>query len=213
MRNSPKLNYCLLVAILVAGCTARHYRKSADKEVYNIIQEKQKAALGQTNQFSIDTPYSQRKPEDIKAEEIIADRMREAKETLTLPDALRIALESSRQYQLRKEQLYLSGLTLTRERFVYVPQFFAGTQVTAERDPDGDPNINVASRAGFDRLFKTGGRIGLDLLTLEIEAACESHPAENIRRLERCEIEDAIFLPYPRGQHVGQAFQRIWFWC
>src|SRR5258705_323676 len=81
------------VALIFCGCTARYYRKSADKEVYKIIQEKQKAALGQTNAFSIDTAYSPRKPDDIKADEIIADRAREAKQTLTLRDALRIALE------------------------------------------------------------------------------------------------------------------------
>jgi outer membrane protein TolC len=147
----------------MAGCTASHYRRSADKETYKIIQEKQKVALGQTNAFSIDTPYSQRKPADIKADEIIADRMRETKETLSLPEALRIALTDNRQYQLRKEQLYLSALSLSGERFAYVPQFFAGTTVTGERDENGDTSVAVANRIGFDKLFKTGGRIGLDL--------------------------------------------------
>src|SRR3989442_8028696 len=163
MRNSSNLNFCLLAAVLLAGCTARHYRKSADKEVYQIIQEKEKAALGKTNAFSIDTPYSRRKPDDIKAQEIIADRVREAKQTLTLPGALRIALENNRQYQLRKEQLYLSALALTGERFVYVPQFFAGTKVTGNRVADEDPSVNYASRLGFDKVLKTGGRVSLDL--------------------------------------------------
>jgi hypothetical protein len=56
MRRLAKIDSCWIVAILLAGCTARHYRRSADKEVYKIIQEKQEAALGQTNVFSIDTP-------------------------------------------------------------------------------------------------------------------------------------------------------------
>src|SRR6185436_12598845 len=90
-------------------------------------------------------------------------RMREAKQTLSLPDALRIALENNRQYQLRKENLYLSALTLTRERFAYVPQFFAGTTVTGQRSENGDQSVSVANRLGLDTLFKTGGRVGLDL--------------------------------------------------
>jgi hypothetical protein len=163
MRRTVKFISCLLVAILLAGCTARHYRNSADKEVYQIIQTKEKAALGQTNAFSIDTRYSRRKPGEIKAQEIIEDRIRETKQTLTLPDALRIAVEDNRQYQLRKEQLYLSALTLTRERFAYVPQFFAGTTVSGERSPNGDTSLAVASRAGIDTLLKTGGRVSLDL--------------------------------------------------
>jgi outer membrane protein TolC len=155
--------------LLWSGCTAGHYRRSADKEVYKIIQQKEKSALGHTNAFSIDTRYSQRKPRDIKAREIIEDRMREAKQLVTLRDALRIALENNRQYQLRKEQLYLSALTLTRERFEFVPQFFAWTTVTGERQPSSEPgessekSIGIGSRVGFDQVLKTGGRVSLDL--------------------------------------------------
>ena len=175
--------WLLLCFLILPGCTS-FYRKSADKEVYKIIQQKEKAALGQTNAFSIDTRYSPRKPDDIKAQEIIEDRMRETKQTLTLADALRIAVENSRQYQLRKEQLYLSALTLTRERFAYVPQFFAGTTAEARRAPLDPPDppefgifppggpekpareewsLAVQNRVGVSQLFKTGGRISLDL--------------------------------------------------
>jgi outer membrane protein TolC len=163
MRNSIKPIFCLVAALMLAGCTAKHYRKSADKEVYNIIQEKQKAALGHTNGFSIDTPYSGRKPDDIKAKEIIADRMQEAKITLALPEALRLALQNNRNYQLRKENLYLAALTLTRERWAYIPQFFAGSTVAGHRNSNGDTSVSVANRVGFDTLLKTGGRVGLDL--------------------------------------------------
>ena len=162
MRRFVKFICCLLVAILLAGCTS-FYRRSADKEVYKIIQQKEEAALGYTNAFSIDTRYSHREPAEIKAQEIIEDRMRETKQTLTLADALRMAVENSRQYQLRKEQLYLSALILTRERFQYVPQFFASTRVTGERSENGDESISVANRLGFDTLLKTGGRVSLDL--------------------------------------------------
>jgi outer membrane protein TolC len=148
---------------LFTGCTRAHYRRSADKEAYTIIHEKQKIALGETNAFSIDTPYSSRKPADIPAEEIIADRMREAQQTLTLTDALRIALENNRQFQLRKEQLYLIALALSRERFVYVPQFFAGTTVTGSRVADQDPSVDFANRLGVSKAFRTGGRVSLDL--------------------------------------------------
>lgn len=150
-------------AFVLTGCTAAFHRRSADKETYKIIQQKEKAALGHTNAFSIDTRYSSRKPEEIKAPEIITDRLREARQTLSLQDALRIAVESSRQYQLRKEQLYLSALTLTRERFDYVPQFFARSSVTGERASNGDESMAVNSAAGLDMLLKTGGRVSLDL--------------------------------------------------
>lgn len=158
-----RASVCFVVAVCLAGCTTRHYRNAADKEVYSILQQKQEAALGRTNAFTIDTPYSRRKPDDIKSQEIIDDRMREAKQTLTLPEALRIALENNRQYQLRKENLYLAALTLSRERFAYVPQFFAGSTATGQRASNGDTSLAVANRVGMDNLLKTGGRVSVDL--------------------------------------------------
>lgn len=152
-----------VITVLLAGCSRNHYRKSADKEVHKIIREKQKAALGQTNSFTIETPYSSRKPEDIKAEEIIEDRRRETAETLSLPDALRFALQNNRTYQLRKENLYLSALRLSAERWAFVPQFFAGSEVEGVRDSNGDQSLAVRSDAGMRKLFKTGGRLSLDL--------------------------------------------------
>jgi outer membrane protein TolC len=161
--SKPVFGGLAVLAVILLGCSPAHYRRAADKEVYGIIQEKQKAALGQTNAFTIDTRYSPRKPDDINAQEIIADRSREAKRTLTLPDALRIALENSREYQTRKEQLYISALRLTRARFEYVPQFFAGTEVTAQRVPGEDTPVRIANRLGVSNLLKTGGRVGLNL--------------------------------------------------
>ncbi len=154
--------WLFLCFLILTGCTS-FYRRSADKEVYKIIQQKEKTALGHTNAFSIDTRYSQRKPAEIKSQEIIEDRMGEKKQTITLQDALRIALANNRNYQLRKEQLYLSGLTLTRERFAYVPQFFASSVASGERARDGEKSAGIGSRAGFDALLKTGGRVSLDL--------------------------------------------------
>jgi outer membrane protein TolC len=159
----PKITLLLIPALVVLGCTASHYRKSADKDVYHIIQAKQKKVFGQTNAFKIETSYSNRKPEEIKPREIVEDRLQTAKQLLILPEALRIAVESNRAYQLRKENLYLTALTLTRERYAFTPQFFAGTTVTGERSANGDQSVRTSTRAGVDTLLKTGGRIGLDI--------------------------------------------------
>ena len=162
MRHSSFLSV-LVLAVLLAGCSAKHYRKSADKEVYKIIQEKQKAAFGSTNAFSAETRYSLRKPADIKAPEITQDRMQETNQVLTLPDALRLAFENNRTFQFRKENLYLSALTLTAQRFAFTPQFFARSTAEGARDSDGSMSLGVRSAAGMDMLLKTGGQISLDL--------------------------------------------------
>jgi hypothetical protein len=52
---------------------------------------------------------------------------------------------------------------LTRERREFKPQFFASSTATGERSSSGDKSVRVASRAGADQLFKTGGRLGIDI--------------------------------------------------
>lgn len=149
--------FCLM------GCRASYYRNAADKEVYKILQAKQTNVFGETNAFSIDTPFSHRKPEEIPAQEIIEDRLKGGKSLVTLTDALRIAIENNRQYQLRKETLYLSALTLTRERYNFRPQLFASTVATGTRQPNGDRSGSLGTRAGVDQLLKSGGSLGLTL--------------------------------------------------
>jgi hypothetical protein len=167
LHSFSKISFAGLVlsVVILLGCTPARYRRAADKEVYNIIQEKQGTALKQTNDFTIGTAYSHRKPDDINPQEIIDDRMRDAKQTLTLADALRLAVQNSREYQLEKEDLYISALTLTAERFVYAPQFFAGTKVATERTENGDWPVSLEEiRGGFTKAFKTGGAVSLNLI-------------------------------------------------
>lgn len=152
----------LVCAVSLAGCSAERYRAAADREAYKIIQQKQQAALGKTNDFSIDTRYSKRPVDGIKSGEIIEDRLAKITRVLALPEAIDTAFKNSRQYQLRKETLYLSALTLTRERFSFTPQFFGGTTVSGEREANHDQSVGVNTGIGFNNTLKTGGRVGLD---------------------------------------------------
>ncbi|MEW6304140.1 MAG: TolC family protein [Verrucomicrobiota bacterium] len=150
-------------ALVLAGCSASHHRKRADKEVYGVLQQKEGQLFGKTNAFSIDTRYSSRKPDDIKPPEIIEERAGEGVMTITLDDALKMAYDNNRQYQLRKETLYLTALTLTEARYVFSPQFSAGTTVSGTRETDGDKRGQVNSAVGVDQFLKTGGRLGVTL--------------------------------------------------
>jgi outer membrane protein TolC len=158
-----KILAAALTAAVLSGCTAKHYRKSADKQVYKIIQEKQREALGKTNAFSIDTPYSGRVPKEIKPDEIVTDRQRKANQLLALPDALRVAVENSRAYQLQKENLYISALNLTRERWEYVPQFTRARNVVEEERQPGGLAMRANNSITLGTVLKTGGAITLDV--------------------------------------------------
>lgn len=150
-------------ALILSGCSSAHYRRSADKEVYRIIQQVENGIFGRTNEFTIETPYSARKPKDIPAIELIEDRLQTNRRVLTIEGALELAATRSRQYQAEKERLYLTALTLTGARYQFTPQFFANSRARFERDALGERIGTVNSQVGVDQLVKSGGRLGVSL--------------------------------------------------
>ena len=151
---------CLL---LLSGCSTGHYRRSADKETYRIVQQVEAQLFGHTNAFSIDTRYSDRKPVEILPAELIADRVQTNQRVLKIEDALELAVTNSRRYQAEKERLYLTALTLTGERYEFSPQFFAGSTARLDRSSEGDRSLAVNSQVGVSQLLKSGGRLGVNL--------------------------------------------------
>ena len=164
--NAKVLSAILLTGLVVLlGCSQAHYRRAADNEVYRIVQGAEQKIFGYTNQFDINTRYSHRKPTEIPASEIIDDRQHTGSRLLTLQEALSLAVTNSRQYQIEKEGLYLTALSLTGERHEFTPHFFASTiGATLDRSPDGTQQSGVGTRFEFGKLLRSGGRVSLGLV-------------------------------------------------
>jgi outer membrane protein TolC len=118
------------VIFVSAGCTAKHYRKSADKEVYGAI-------TGRTPEVpNMDPAFTIERTNHISFEHLPittnlfdflgADAATEVgARVLSLEESLLIAVRHNRAYQSRKEQLYLTALNLTLARQRFTP-IFAG---------------------------------------------------------------------------------------
>lgn len=126
--TSLRLWIGLPLALLLAGCTAAHYRKSADATAYRAIRQKTPLVrnmdpnftIEQTNQLSLEgLPISTNVPESLGPE---GERERGAR-ILRLEEALAIAVQHSRAYQSRKEGLYLAALSLALTRHQFTPIF------------------------------------------------------------------------------------------
>ena len=150
-------------ALLLSGCSTGHYRRSADKETYGIVQQYEAKIFGHTNAFTIDTAYSARKPEAIPPAELIEDRLQTGQRTLTIAQSLDLAVSRSRRYQTAKETLYLEALNLTGSRYAFGPQFFANSAATLTRDSTGDQFGEVKSQMGVNQLLKSGGTLSASL--------------------------------------------------
>jgi outer membrane protein TolC len=152
-----------LASLLLAGCTAKQYRRYADKETYGIVQHMEQRVFGHTNDFTINTRFSDRQPKAIPPAEIIGDRSGTNCFVVSLDQALDLAVENSREYQTQKEQLYLSALTLTGARYEFSPQFFATSTPEITGSPAGADIGSVRSRIGVSQFLKTGGSLSLAL--------------------------------------------------
>jgi outer membrane protein TolC len=156
------------LALLVAGCSASYMRRSADQEAYRIIQRTENRVLGRTNAFTIDTPYSGRKPQEISPAELIDDRLRTNRQVLTIEQAIDLALRTSRDYQKAKETLYSTALRLSNTRYTTGGRIEPSSATTASlrRDSSGNVSADVLTETGvtMSKLFKTGGRLTVDML-------------------------------------------------
>ena len=134
-------------AVALAGCTASHYRRSADKEAYRLIRQKTALVTNMESHFTIEQT-NQVRLEGLPEANGTNDFLGEAADTeigakvLSLDKALEIAVKYSRTYQNSKEQLYLTALSLALARHQFAPIFSAGGTVTY--------SVDTAPRVGPD---------------------------------------------------------------
>lgn len=173
----------LLLLLGAGGCTAARYKAQADREVYRILDAKQQRALGETFPFSIDpatgeplSGLAQVEQPLLLPGDVVAGDPEQARlaavaagsgkpvAVLSLNKAVEIAVSNSREYQTRKEELFLAALDLTTARHQWSPIFSA--MLSGRRDyADGVDAWAGSSAFGVDQLLATGGRITLGLST------------------------------------------------
>lgn len=193
----PSIARTILISvswIALAGCSTKHYRKSADQEVARIITQKTPSVpnmdprftIEQTNAFSLEGLPVVTKVEDFLGSE--ADRELGAR-VISLEKALEIGVRHSRIYQSRKEQLYLQALGLTLARHQFAPIFSGRGQTQYEVNTEevrfvidpltGEPTtltrhdaqlveqhrIRANGSVGVNKLLRAGGRVSAALTT------------------------------------------------
>lgn len=147
--------------------------RKADKAAYEIIQAKQKKALGKPADFSIESRPGEQ-IERLLSDAARLDLSQDSYSTPTcligLSDALAVAVSNNRDYLSRKEELFSDALSLTEVRRDFATLFSADASLGAERqkseDAAGDDQVEwFGTRglsAGASRLLAAGGRVTLD---------------------------------------------------
>ena len=161
MEQSQPSCIFLLATLSLAACSAEAYRHEADEEVYRILGKKRQAVLGKEADqdralFSIEA-----KKHPLR-DQLLA-RIEKGKPPLvylTLDRALEIAAENSRDFQTRKERLYLTALTLTGQRNRYSTIFSGSASGQASgvgKDKSGQGS--ASGSLGASKILSSGARV------------------------------------------------------
>ncbi len=199
MISSGRLLLCGVISfwLILAGCTTKHYRKSADKEAYSLIKEKsprvrnmdQNFTIEQTNSISLDgLPVATNVYEFLGPD---GERERDA-HVLNLEEALSLAVHHSRNYQSRKEQLYLSALSLSLARHQFAPIFSASgnanyggqTEAVLSFIPDevtGEPKPVLSDNLVERQRVSAGGNVGASWLIRDVGRITTALTADFLR--------------------------------
>lgn len=214
---SPLLS--VLIVWTLTGCTASHYKKSADREVFKILKSKSKFVPGSEDDTLLDiTPpppvelaalEREMKPADFLGSRAFIER--DAR-VVSLEAALGFAVHRNRQYLAAKERVYLSALdlTLTRQRFGPVLDGAGNVDFTERQVASGVNNfVRTSTLAGgsslaFDYLAKTGARLAMDLTT-----DVTRFLTGGVRRLADSQAAVTLTQPLLRGAGVLAAAEPL----
>jgi outer membrane protein TolC len=187
----------LFLVLLSAGCSNNYYRKSADKEAYGIIQSKSPAVPNMDTNFTIEATNVleiSSLPQVTEVDEYLgefAERERGAR-VLNLENALKVGIHSSRAYQSRKEQLYLSTLSLALVRHEFAPIFSASANVayggqteraisTGVDEITGQPKVIVSDNLVEQRRVSAGADLGASWLIRDVGRITAAMSADFLR--------------------------------
>jgi outer membrane protein TolC len=133
---------------MTGGCSREHYKEQADKEVYQILENKWRPGFGTMANYKI--ADGEPNQADILA-------MIPPSGVLPLADAVGMATKYSRVYLGMKESLYRSALGLTGVRYEYERQWFGTVDAVYTDNMDADTETaTLDSSVGVNKKFLLG---------------------------------------------------------
>jgi len=136
--------FIIIIFGLAGGCSSKHYKEQADKEVYKIIDSKWQHSFGPKVNYTISDVAPS--PNDINIEKAVPESG-----VITLAQAVALATADNRDYQRQKEQLYLTSLTLTGERYKYALQWFGTIDGNYIDDKSNGDDVSIETSGGVSK--------------------------------------------------------------
>lgn len=166
--------------LVVTGCNPLYHKQKADEEAYCLIDSYSKQVDGMPSTFDIE------RPESPYWNEAVADTTK----TISLREAIRLAIENSREYRFEEELLFSQALALSTACHQFNPQYFGNDGgdddnrvLNVRRVVDGDTGESSQVLSGFfslgvNRMLETGTDISVALSTNAFRIISGDDPAK-----------------------------------
>jgi len=135
-----------VISVFSGGCSPEQYKADADKEVYQIIDDKWQDDFGQKANYIISDSNAVSSPIDIPVEKVIPPSG-----VISLAEAVAIATKYNRAYKRKKEDLYRSALSLTGIRYNYALQWFGTIDGTYTDNKSNGDDVRIDGSGGVDK--------------------------------------------------------------
>jgi outer membrane protein TolC len=188
---------CGGIAIMLgfAGCSPEQYKAQADKEVYQIIDNKWQDEFGHKFNYIISDSNVPPSSDDIHVELAVPESG-----VLTLAQAVAIATAYNRSYQEQKEQLYLTALKLTLDRHDFARQWLGTVDTKYYRNSE-DEFVSSDTGAGFRQLLADGAMISINI-AMDWTRFLTGDPRTSLASLLRAEASQPLLRG--RGRRIVQ---------
>ena len=141
--------------VFIGGCSTEHFKTEADREVYEIIDNKWRNGFGQKANYVIsDAPTA---ANDVQITPSVPESG-----VISLAQAVALATADNRNYQEQKEDLYKAALGLSSERHLYARRWFGLIGGEYAKNIDSE-DFSVSTEAGYDHRQLLAG--GLEIST------------------------------------------------
>lgn len=205
----------LATGLVVGACnTPAEWSAEADDEVYSLVAERREA-LGFEGVFTI------AEAEDNLRDRVLAGDVPPMLEALTLAQCQRIAAQNSRDYQARREGLYLSALDLSLEMYRFGWRLDDAGSISVDGDANGAEsvttdyglNLRTVLGNGADVVFNLGGNLFKSLATGDPSEFLADASLTITRPLLQGGSTEALYEPLTRAERrvvdEARAYERF----
>lgn len=204
----PSLILVVICACPWCGCFGPLAKRLADKEAYGIIKEKQVQLLGKEKPFSIESTTSTLTRDVLRKAGFSADQFTTTSLTVGLSDALALAIENNREYQSRREAVYLAALNLSEARYKYSPIFTDQVTARLQRQPGDGATVErfgaAANNLAVTKLLATGARISVGLTSNFLKVYTGPNPG-----ISGGALTASVVQPLLQGAGAGVALESL----